>query len=65
MNYVRNATVKLINNKLMSIIKLERIILCTGKDMEIEQHMKIKTMEQQILDQKIIIENMTKNAKNT
>ena len=63
----------------ISIIKLERIINVQKKDMEIEkkdmeieknkfileQHMKMKAMEQQILDQKIIIENMTKTQKNT
>jgi hypothetical protein len=61
----------------ISILKLERIINVQKKDMEIEkmgmeieknkfileQHMKMKAMEQQILDQKIIIENITKMQK--
>ena len=51
----------------INIIKLERIIYVQEKNMKIkenefiiEQQMKMKAMEQQILDQKIIIENMTK-----
>ena len=58
-----------VQKKDMEIEKKNMEIEKMGMEIEknkfiIEQHMKMKAMEQQILDQKIIIENMTKTQKN-